>query len=158
MGRKYGYNAKGPFDEKSSNGRVHLSPEQLLFVEYFHDDVASTYHSMASANHNISLEKCEKFYKNPSVRIAIKARADGSLFVADRKSRQAFWSRVMADETEDMKNRLKASELLGKSEKDFVERIEVTAESDLANAIYEARQRYKAIETTAKKFEDALDE
>ena len=46
--------------------------------------------------------------------------------IASREERQAFWSTTMRDTGEDMKNRLKASELLGKSEADFVERQEIS--------------------------------
>ena len=46
--------------------------------------------------------------------------------IASREERQAFWSATMRDTGEDMKNRLKASELLGKSEADFVERQEIS--------------------------------
>ena len=37
--------------------------------------------------------------------------------------RQEFWTKVMNDPDEDMKNRLRAAELLGKSEADFLDRI-----------------------------------
>ena len=43
--------------------------------------------------------------------------------VADRKGRQEFWTQVMDDPEESMINRLRASELLGKSEGDFLQRI-----------------------------------
>lgn len=43
--------------------------------------------------------------------------------VASRLARQAFWSSVMEDPTADMSDRLKASELLAKSEADFVARV-----------------------------------
>lgn len=43
--------------------------------------------------------------------------------IATREQRQEFWSKVMDDPNEDMKNRLRAAELLGKSEADFLDRI-----------------------------------
>jgi phage terminase small subunit len=43
--------------------------------------------------------------------------------IADRQERQAFWSKVMRNEKEETKDRLKASELLGKSEADFTENL-----------------------------------
>lgn len=45
--------------------------------------------------------------------------------IATREQRQAFWTRVMNDDAVDWKNRLRASELLGKSESDFKDRVEV---------------------------------
>lgn len=54
--------------------------------------------------------------------------------IATREERQAFWSRVMrGEETEPgdappaMKDRLKAAELLGKSQADFIERRDHTS-------------------------------
>lgn len=47
---------------------------------------------------------------------------------ADRQARKEFWTKIMYDESEDTKQRLKASELLGKSEGDFTERQEIKAD------------------------------
>lgn len=44
--------------------------------------------------------------------------------IATREERQSFWTRIMHDDGEDMRHRLKASELLGKSQADFLERHE----------------------------------
>lgn len=48
--------------------------------------------------------------------------------IADREERQAFWTAVMrgehAGEGADWKDRIKASELLGKSEGDFLDRVD----------------------------------
>jgi hypothetical protein len=41
--------------------------------------------------------------------------------IANRTQRQAFWSRTMNDPATKMADRLRASELLGKSEADFTE-------------------------------------
>ena len=46
--------------------------------------------------------------------------------IASRAERQQFWSSVMRDKQQQMRDRLKAAELLGKSEADFVERQEIT--------------------------------
>ena len=46
--------------------------------------------------------------------------------IASRAERQQFWSSVMRDDGQQMRDRLKAAELLGKSEADFVERQEIT--------------------------------
>lgn len=44
--------------------------------------------------------------------------------IATRADRQKFWSDVMHDVTQDMNYRLKAAELLGKSEADFTEKLQ----------------------------------
>lgn len=44
--------------------------------------------------------------------------------ILSRAERQAFWSATVLDVGAELKDRLKASELLGKSEADFVERLQ----------------------------------
>lgn len=45
-------------------------------------------------------------------------------YIADRETRQTFWSTVMCDADQDMPVRLKASEILGKSCGDFITKLE----------------------------------
>jgi hypothetical protein len=70
--------------------------------------------------------------------------------IASKNERQEFWSSVMLDETERMSDRLKASELLGKAAKDFVEQVEISATTDFAKAIADARKRTKEIDVEAE--------
>jgi hypothetical protein len=51
--------------------------------------------------------------------------------IATREDRQSFWTEVMRDKLEKMVDRLRASELLGKSQADFVDRMEVKELSDI---------------------------
>jgi hypothetical protein len=56
----------------------------------------------------------------------VQARVAARPEVATREERQAFWTSVMrGEEGAEMSERLKASELLGKSQLDFKERVEV---------------------------------
>lgn len=52
------------------------------------------------------------------------ARTSGD--IAKREERQRYWTAIMRDETRTLKERTRASELLGKSEGDFFERSEVS--------------------------------
>ena len=63
---------------------------------------------------------------DPLVVEAIRVRniAVAAPGIATREHRQQFWTDVYQDTERDMKDRLRASELLGKSEKDFVDRVE----------------------------------
>jgi len=57
---------------------------------------------------------------------AVKNRQDTEVRpkdIADRQERQKFWTQMMRDTSEDAKDRLKASDLLGKSEADFTENL-----------------------------------
>lgn len=60
------------------------------------------------------------------VRAAIDARllGENARRIASRAERQTFWTEVMLDESIDMAARLKAAELLGKSEADFIEKVQ----------------------------------
>lgn len=64
----------------------------------------------------------------PYILAEIKARDTirSTSLIASRAERQQFWSSVMRDKDQQMRDRLKAAELLGKSEADFVERQEIT--------------------------------
>lgn len=66
--------------------------------------------------------------KKPKILAEIKSRETirSTPLIASRAERQQFWSSVMRDKEQQMRDRLKAAELLGKSEADFVERQEIT--------------------------------
>jgi len=54
-----------------------------------------------------------------------RERTLASKNIATRTQRQIFWTETMRDEETNIRDRLKASELLGKSEADFVERRQI---------------------------------
>ena len=70
---------------------------------------------------------------NVAILGAIKARQDTESRdrIATRQDRQRFWTDTMQDGALDMKDRLKASELLGKSEGDFLDRVEAKHDGEL---------------------------
>ena len=80
-------------------------------------------------------------FKNPKVVKAIRAREkyeDHSRTpIAMRKRRQQFWTEVMFDESLPMATRLKASELLGKSEADFTDKHQIDGNLSLSTALNE---------------------
>lgn len=66
-----------------------------------------------------------RLVRKDKVRAAIEERVAADPVVATRKERQQFWTDVMKGTIRAaMKDRLKASELLGKSQADFVDRHE----------------------------------
>ncbi len=78
---------------------------------------------------------------NPAIQAAIDERVAADPAVATREERQQFWTKIMNDTGEDMRDRLRASEILGKSQGDFVERREVKLMSwaDLVSEVDNAR-------------------
>lgn len=72
--------------------------------------------------------------------------------IASREERQAFWTQIQNDGSQEMRDRLKASELLARSEGDFIERHEHTGV--VGGIIYLPEQKKSeerpAIEATKK--------
>ena len=68
-----------------------------------------------------------RLLKNANVAKAIQAREQERIqpAILNRRQRQEFWSGIMLDEDAPLRDRLRASELLGRSEGDFLERQEV---------------------------------
>lgn len=79
---------------------------------------------------------------NPRVLAAIRARQEreNRPLIATRQDRQRFWTDAMQDGTHDMSVRLKASELLGRSEADFKDRVEHTGTLTLEQLVAASAQ------------------
>ena len=58
-------------------------------------------------------------------------------YIADRETRQSFWSTVMQDAGQEMAIRLKASEILGKSCGDFITKLEHSQSFSFAKLLVE---------------------
>ena len=77
--------------------------------------------------HSIGAENLTKPEIQEALQKAISER--NSKLIADREQRQIFWTRIMLDEAENMKYRLRASELLAKSEGDFTQQVKVESKN-----------------------------
>lgn len=68
---------------------------------------------------------------NPRIIAVIRARENerNAEAIATREERQKLFTEIMRDRDENTKDRLRACELLGKSEGDFIERQEVTGKN-----------------------------
>ena len=102
-----------------------LTARQRRFVEVYTGNateaaLAAGYSPKTA--HSIGAENLKK----PEIMKAIRAREGKrmSKAIATREQRQQFWTDTMNDDGQGMRDRLKASELLGKSEGDFLERLE----------------------------------
>ena len=81
--------------------------------------------------------------RNPKIVAAIQKREQIELQpkIANRQQRQEFWTRIMNNNKAELHSRLKASELLGKSEADFTDKMEVSGHESLADRIAAARKK-----------------
>lgn len=75
---------------------------------------------------------------NVAAAIAQLAQKRKSAAIADAGERHAFWTKVLRGKQRgaDMKDRLKASELLGKAQGDFLERHEIVSGSLIDVMVY----------------------
>lgn len=120
-----------------------LTPSEARFVDAYTGNAFETARAIG-----VTEDHCRKMSRTPRVRQALLDRvreereSDMATAVADRLERMAFWTSVMRGETitnpdtgekvivTEMKDRIKASELLGRACMDFVEKkiVESTSE------------------------------
>ena len=102
-----------------------LNARQQRFVDAYNGNATEAARKAGYTGKDQTLYvTASELLRNPKVAAAIKSRrdAESSSLIASRQDRQKFWTDVMQDDMADMQARLKASELLGKSEADFVDR------------------------------------
>jgi phage terminase small subunit len=101
-----------------------LNPKQRAFVAAYSGNATEAARA-AGYSEKTAYQQGHALLKHPEIIEAIRGRENKELrpLIATRAERQAFWSGVMRDEDHDMGARLKASELLGKSEADFTDKI-----------------------------------
>ena len=103
-----------------------LTARQQAFVEAYAGN-ATAAALAAGYSERSARSQVQRLLTNDDIQDAIKAREAQRLAptIATRQERQEFWTSVLRNEDEAMKDRLKAAELLGKSEGDFLERVEM---------------------------------
>lgn len=107
-----------------------LTSKQAKFAEvYDGNGTESVRRAGYKGSENTLAQVARQNLRNPQIQKAIAERQQAELAgaIATRKERQMFWTLLMRDDLADLSARLKASELLGKSEADFVDRHEVKA-------------------------------
>lgn len=102
-----------------------LTPRQKRFVELFDGNATEAARAAGFKNPNVY---SNDLMKKPEIVAAIRARekernAEG---IMTREQRQIFWSMIARDTSQKTTDRLRASELLARSEGDFLERHELT--------------------------------
>lgn len=109
--------------EKKKKRRA-LTSKQLKFIQAYAGNGADAARiaGYKGDDHQLAVAAYDNL-TNPDIRKAIKRRTDGELepIISTRMSRQKFWDRVMRNPKVSMKERLRASELLGKSYADFID-------------------------------------
>lgn len=104
-----------------------LTPKQAAFVQlYDGNGTEAARRAGYKGSDNTLAQTARDLLRNPQIQKGIGARNNKALApdIADRQERQSFWTKTLRNEDIEMKERLKASELLGKSEADFTEKHE----------------------------------
>lgn len=106
-----------------------LNPKQRAFVANYAGN-ATEAAIKAGYSKKTAKSQGQRLLTHVDIARAIQSREETrtNKAIMDREERQAFWSSVARGEHgegfQDMKDRLRASELLGKSEADFVDRVQ----------------------------------
>lgn len=107
-----------------------MTPKQERFIaEYLVDMNATQAAIRAGYSAKTAYSIGQRLLKNVEVSQTISSAMTErrNKLIATREQRQAFWSSVMNNTDEDMRNRLKASEPLGKSEQDFTDKVAINS-------------------------------
>ena len=105
-----------------------LTAKQQVFVmEYMNDFNATRAAQAAGYSQRTAYSIGQRLLKNVEISQAINSAMTErkNQLIATREQRQEFWTAVMTDTEQDMRSRLRASELLAKSEGDFLEKVQV---------------------------------
>lgn len=102
-----------------------LTPRQKRFIDVYAGNATEAARIAGYKNANVY---ANQLLRNPEIVAAIRARENerSATEIMTREQRQIFWSSLVRDEAQKTMDRLRASELLAKSEGDFLDRHELT--------------------------------
>ena len=121
-----------------------LSSKQQKFVDAFAGNASEAARLAGYTGSDATIgQTAYRLLKLDEVKAAIKAREkkEARAAILTRQQRQELWTKVALDKAQKMSDRLRASELLGKSEADFTEKLEVRGELTLRDLVNEAREQ-----------------
>lgn len=106
-----------------------MTPRQIAFVDYYAASGNATEAARKAGYAKPNVEGTKNLAK-PSIQQALAERTKEvtQSRIATIRERQEFWTSIMRgeDDEAEIKDRLKASELLGKCQGDFIDRQEIT--------------------------------
>ena len=117
-----------------ADSKTNLTAKQKRFVEFYDGNGTETARKAGyKGNDNTLNQVAIENLRKPMILEAIEKRESERLSegILDREKRQVFWSKVIEDENQKMPDRLRASELLGKSEADFIDKQEIDIENSI---------------------------
>lgn len=105
-----------------------LTEKQRRFCEAYSSNGGNAMGAAREAGYARPKQEGARMLENAGICAALELlrQETTNAAIATREERQSFWTAVLRDHAEDMRNRLKASELLGKSQADFIDRVDAT--------------------------------
>ena len=107
-----------------------LTEKQRRFCEAFSANGGNALNAGREAGYANPESQSSRLLENVRICKALEdlRKSSTSSAIMTREERQSMWSQIARDKAEQTKDRLKAAELLGKSQADFIERVHVTGE------------------------------
>lgn len=131
--------------------RSTLTERERRFVECYMGEAAGNATQAARAagySAKTARKQGSRLLTKGNIRAAIAERSASDPAVWTREDRQRFWTAIASGgrgyQLASLRDRLKASELLGRSQADFVERVEHSGRVTLEEAIAASRSRESA--------------
>ena len=134
-----------------------LTAKQQRFVDAY-DGNATKAAIAAGYSEKTAYSAGQRMLKNVEILTAIQERENRRIqpLIMTREERQTMWSEIARDKGERTQDRLKASELLGKSEADFVERQEISGPDQGPVLIMDAEMTTKLLQRASQIAEAVL--
>ena len=134
-----------------------LTAKQQRFVDAY-DGNATKAAIAAGYSEKTAYSAGQRLLKNDEILTAIQERENRRIqhLIMTREERQIMWSEIARDKGERTQDRLKASELLGKSEADFVERQEISGPDQGPVLIMDAEMTTKLLQRASQIAEAVL--
>lgn len=103
-----------------------LTEKQRQFCEAYAANGGNAMAAAKSAGYKKPSPQSSENLEKPAIRNALELlrQEQTSKAIATREERQSFWTSIMRDVGEKTTDRLKASELLGRCQADFIERVD----------------------------------
>lgn len=108
-----------------------LTEKQRKFCEAYAGNGGNAYQAAIKAGYGRPRQEGARALENAGIVGALEAlrKATTSAAIATREERQSFWTTVLRDKDSSMRDRLKASDLLGRSQADFIDRKEISGQN-----------------------------
>jgi hypothetical protein len=137
-----------------------LTEKQRRFVDAYLGEAAGNATKAArlagyKGNDNTLASVGTENLRKPAIAEAIEHAQRQDPLTATRVERQRFWTRVMMSDAAEMKDRLRASELLGKSGRDFIDRVEHSGKEGGAIEVEAKQESEVKVDATERAIEVA---